>query len=265
MLSFEDIDNIINTNWKKHKGMNNLLEVKGVLRKLVEVLNNNIEGDIVELGCNNGGTSYWIQLILKLYKSDKKFYVYDSWEGIPHKTDRDKLTKENAEEQMGGDNKIRSIKRQIEINSNFWKKGVCQTSLHSFINTFQTNNTGESIVFNGITIDKIEIPIIKSGWFKNIPDKDYPEKICFAFFDGDLYSSIIDSFNKVYHKCQKGAIIVIDDCGDNTLIGVKNACNDFLSNKPEDIHLDAYPDINGNWNRKNNLNTCYWGGWILKL
>ena len=72
MLSFEDIDNIIKKNWKKHKGMNNLLEVKGVLRKLVEVLNNNIEGDVVELGCNNGGTSYWIQLILKLYKSDKK-------------------------------------------------------------------------------------------------------------------------------------------------------------------------------------------------
>lgn len=45
--------------------MNDRLEVNGVLRKLIHVLNNNINGDVVELGCNSGGTSFWIQTILK--------------------------------------------------------------------------------------------------------------------------------------------------------------------------------------------------------
>lgn len=62
--------------------MNNILEIKGVLRKLIQVLNDNIEGDVVELGCNKGGTSIWIRRILDIYKNkfniDKEFHVYDS-------------------------------------------------------------------------------------------------------------------------------------------------------------------------------------------
>lgn len=265
MLCNDDIDRLIYENLKKHKGMNNLLEVKGVLRKLIQVLNSNIEGDIVELGCNNGGTSYWIQLVLNIYKSNKKFHVYDSWEGVPNKTDGDNLINyiEKVKPQIGGDNNARNVATQVFMNDK-WEKGWTKTTLGSFINTFQTNNQDTSIIFKDIDIHQVELPIIHSGWFKDIPDNEYPEKICFAFFDGDFYSSIIDSFNKVYDKCVKDAIIVIDDCGDNTLVGVENACIDFLKDKPEKINMDAYPDITGNWDRSNNLDSCYWGGWIQK-
>ena len=71
-LTYHDLDIILNKYHTYHLGMNNLLEVTGILRKLIDCLNNDLEGDIVELGCNNGGTSYWISLILKLYNSDKK-------------------------------------------------------------------------------------------------------------------------------------------------------------------------------------------------
>ena len=265
MISNEEIDLIIDENWKKHKGMNNLLEVKGVLRKLVQVLNSNIEGDIVELGCNNGGTSYWIQLVLKIYKSEKKFHVYDSWEGVPDKTEGDNLINyiENLKPQIGGDNKVRNIATQVYMNDK-WAKGWTTTSLGSFVNTFHINNQDAPITYKDTVIDSLELPIIHSGWFKDIPDIEYPDKICFAFFDGDFYSSIMDSFNKVYEKCVTDAIIVIDDCGDNTLVGVENACNDFLKDRPETLRMDAYPDINGNWDRSNNLNSCYWGGWLQK-
>ena len=40
---------------------------------------------------------------------------------------------------------------------------------------------------------------------------------CFSFFDGDFYTSIIDSFNKIFHNVQRGGIIIIDDCGWNCL------------------------------------------------
>ena len=162
----------------------------------------------------------------------KKLHVYDSWVGVPHKSDSDFLKNEkNIEEQIGGNGKIRLIKEQIDINEYHWVKGTWQCSKKSFIELIEINNKKDPINYNGITIDKIDLPIIHEGWFKDISDNEYPNKICFAFFDGDLYSSIMDSFNKVYHKCVKDSIIVIDDCGDYTLVGVKNVCIDFLSKK----------------------------------
>jgi O-methyltransferase len=231
--------------------MNNPLEIKGVLRKLQEVLNNNIEGDVVELGCHNGGTSIWIQTLLQLNNSNKKFHVYDSWEGIPDKHEKDYTInyKDSICPQFVGD-KLRSVSEMININNNVWIKGTTKTQKENFINSF--------------TVLNVQLPIVHSGFFNEINDSEYPDKISFAYFDGDFYSSIIDSFNKVYHKMVPGGIIVIDDCGDYTLIGVKNACMDFLKDKPEKLHLDAYPNIKGEWIRTN-FEEAFFGGWIQKI
>ena len=81
----------------------------------------------------------------------------------------------------------------------------------------------------------LECPVIHKGWFAEIPDNEYPDKICFAFFDGDFYSSILDSFCKVYHKMQKGGIIIVHDYEGADLPGVKKACDYFLKDKPEKV------------------------------
>lgn len=265
-LDYNDIELILHKYHQRFRGMNNFSEVNGILRKLVDILNNNIDGDIVELGCNNGGTSYWIQIILQLYDSKKKFHVYDSWQGVPEKNENDYLKNSKIiNDQIVSDNNIRTINEQIDINENYWKKGACQCNKIDFIKTFEELNTLPPIQYKDKIIDIINLPIIHNGFFIDIPDNEYPEKISFAFFDGDFYSSIMDSFNKVYYKCVKDSIIVIDDCGDNTLIGVKNACIDFLSDKNEELHFDAYPDSKGNWDRSNSLNSFPWGGWIKKI
>ena len=251
-----DVDNLLNNNmdlFRRVSVFNNRLEVNGVLRKLIQVLNNNVEGDIVELGCNNGGTSYWIQTVLEKYNSNKVFHVYDSWEGVPEKHSKD-LTKNFIDDlvpQIGGDRKIRSVSESVLINENVWVKGTTKTYAINFFHTFMNNG-------------KLKLPVVHSGWFSDIQDSEYPDKICFAYFDGDFYNSIIDSFNKVYNKMVPGGIIVIDDCGDNTLVGVKKACEDFLVDKPEKLHLDAHPSIDGEWERTN-FDKCFWGGWIQKI
>ena len=205
-----DIDNLLNNNidlFQRVSMFNNRLEVNGVLRKLIQVLNNNIEGDIVELGCNNGGTSYWIQTVLEKYNSDKLFHVYDSWEGVPEKHSKD-LTKNFVNDlvpQIGCNRKIRNVNDCVLINESVWVKGTTKTYPIHFFNTFMNNGN-------------LKLPVIHSGWFSDIQDSEYPDKICFAYFDGDFYTSIIDSFNKVYSKMVPGGIIVIDDCGDNVRI-----------------------------------------------
>ena len=87
---------------------------------------------------------------------------------------------------------------------------------------------------------KLECPVIHKGWFSEIPDEEYPDKICFAFFDGDFYSSILDSFFKVYHKMVPGGIIIVHDYEGAMLPGVKVACDDFLRDKPEKVNEVYY-------------------------
>lgn len=171
--------------------------IENILSKLDIVIKNNVEGDVVELGCNVGTTSIFISQMINNFASNKNYHVYDSFEGLPEKVDKD-LT-----------------------NNDVYKKGSCKTTKDTFINNFNKLN--------------LSIPFIHIGWFSEIPDEEYPEKISFAFFDGDFYTSILDSFEKVYYKVQKGGIIVIHDYGYIELPGVKEACDEFLKNKPEKI------------------------------
>lgn len=73
----------------------------------------------------------------------------------------------------------------------------------------------------------------------------YLIKYSFAYLDGDLYDSILISLKHVYPRLTKGAICLIDDYNDpsinpvgwNKLPGVKKACDEYLSNKPEKVTL----------------------------
>ena len=64
-------------------------QLVGILQNLHYILEKNIPGDIVELGCNVGTTSILIRKLLDLYGSDKEFHVYDSWDGLPNVTNKD--------------------------------------------------------------------------------------------------------------------------------------------------------------------------------
>jgi len=84
---------------------------------------------------------------------------------------------------------------------------------------------------NGVTI-----PRVHKGWFA---DQQYPDRISFAFFDGDFYQSIMDSWEKVYPQLSPGAIVTVHDYGFPPLVGVKKACDEFLKDKP---HLQFWDD-----------------------
>lgn len=172
--------------------------IKNILLNLSKTLEDEIKGDIVELGCNIGTTSLFIRKVLNHYNSLKTYHVYDSFEGLPEKESYDESNHERK-----------------------YDKGACKTSIDIFKSNF----------FN----EKLELPIINVGWFKEIDDQKYPEKISFAFFDGDFYSSILDSFEKVYSKLEKGAIVVIHDYGWEALPGVQKACDEFLADKSEKV------------------------------
>ena len=144
----------------------------------------------VELGCNCGTTSIFIQTLLQKLGVFNRFHVYDSFQGLP-----DKIVDKDGESQL-------------------YFKGSCSTCKEEFIGVFSRNNT--------------TLPIIHEGWFIKIPDVEYPNNIALAFLDGDFYSSIYDSLTKVYHKIIPGGKLLIHDYNSEFLPGVTKACEDFF-------------------------------------
>lgn len=181
-------------------------QLKLVLECLERTILNDVDGDVVELGCNEGTTSMFIRRLLDHYRSDKQFYVYDSFQGLPDVSVHD----------------ISKTERQFTA-------GGCKTERDKLVANFTETN--------------LAVPVITEGWFIEIDDNKYPDTISFAFFDGDFYSSILDSFLKVYHKLSPNAVVCIHDFGWHVLPGVEQACEDFLKDKPEQVYTKPNSSI----------------------
>lgn len=163
-------------------------QISYLITYLLDSIDNNIDGDVVELGCYVGESSKYLQKTIQETGINKKLYVYDSFEGLP---------------ELG----------QLEKDTGWTEGGLKST---------------EDVLIKNFTDNNLTPPYITKGWFKDIPDSDLPEKICFAFLDGDFYSSIYDSLVKIYNRVTPGGYICIHDYDRMDLPGVKVAVEDFF-------------------------------------
>jgi O-methyltransferase len=156
-----------------------------------------VEGDFVELGCYRGDTSLLLAELLvekSVEKPVKKLWIYDSFEGLPEKSEED-------ESEVGKDfqqGELAVTKR--EVKARFLRAGL-------------------------------PVPIIKKAWFNELIKVDLPEKIAFAFLDGDLYGSIRDSLRLVEGKMSNGGVIMVHDYDNPALPGVVKAVDEWLRGK----------------------------------
>ena len=156
-----------------------------------------IEGDFVELGCYKGDTSLMLAGLIvenSVEKPAKKLWIYDSFEGLPEKSRRD-ISALGMDFQAG----VLSVTKR-EVKERFLRANM-------------------------------PVPMIKKGWFSELTEKDLPEKIAFAFLDGDLYESIRDSLKLVETKMITNGTIVIHDYNNPTLPGVAKAVNEWLTGR----------------------------------
>ena len=165
------------------------------------------EGDFVEMGCYKGDTSLLLAEVLRnasaiddkegalvekvVQKSVKKLWIYDSFEGLPEKSEFD-------ESVLGVDFKGGELfVTKREVKERFLRAGL-------------------------------PVPVIRKGWFSELTEKDMPEKIAFSFLDGDFYESIRDSLRLVAPRMMKGGILVVHDYSNPALPGVKKAVDEFM-------------------------------------
>lgn len=165
-----------------------------VIGELQKVIERDTPGAVTEFGCYIGTTSLFIRRLLNELDTDREFHVYDSFEGLPDKTSQDSSA----------------------AGVNF-KAGELSVSKKQFLEQFKRA--------------KLNPPVTHKTWFDQITPPDLPDKIAFAFLDGDFYSSILTSLQLVWPRLDQKGSIAVDDYRRETLPGVERAINDFFQGK----------------------------------
>ena len=168
---------------------------EGETRRILELAREclSVEGDFVELGCYKGDTSLLLAEVLvenSVEKFAKKLWIYDSFEGLPEKSVAD-------ESVLGVNFRVGELLvTKREVKERFLRAGL-------------------------------PVPVIKKGWFEDLKEVDLPEKIAFAFLDGDFYESIRDSLKLVVPKMASGGVLVVHDYSNPALPGVRKAVDEW--------------------------------------
>ena len=199
--------------------------------KIIELASSclDLEGDYVEMGCYKGDTSLLLAEIIfsgsrrsrpsprgeransraaALRNTQKRqfsainhrLFIYDSFEGLPEKSE--------ADESVLGEN---------------FKEGELGVTKREVKQRFLRAN--------------LPVPVIKKAWFKDLRPEDLPERIAFAFLDGDFYESIKDSLKLVMPKMVKNGVLVVHDYSNPALPGVSKAVDEFLAGKSFDFKI----------------------------
>ena len=83
--------------------------------------------------------------------------------------------------------------------------------------------------------------MIKKVWFSDLTEGDLPEKIAFAFLDGDFYDSIKDSLRLIEDKMGVGTVVIVHDYDNLALPGVSKAVDEWLADKK--IEMTKYQSL----------------------
>ena len=182
-----------------------------------------VDGDFVEFGCYKGDTSLLLAEMLHRDAmlrqktrcsvdvpistsssatpssspsihaesiSRRLLWIYDSFEGLPEKSAFDESVL--GRDFRGGELSV--TKR--EVKERFLRAGL-------------------------------PVPMIKKAWFSDLTSSDLPERIAFAFLDGDFYESIRDSLKLVEPRMVEGGVLIVHDYTNIALPGVRKAVDEW--------------------------------------
>ena len=160
-----------------------------------------VPGDAVEFGCYRGDTSLILQRELEKAQKEsndedlraKRLWLYDSFEGLPART-----------------------KEDASVAGDAFQAGELKVSKNEVILRFKKAG--------------LFVPRVRKGFFEELnPEKDLPEKISFAFLDGDLYQSIKTSLMLVTPRMVEDGVILVHDYNNPELPGAARAVDEWLA------------------------------------
>lgn len=176
--------------YKKNKKLSLLDVKKAYFLHLFAKESANLPGEVAELGVYRGAGS---RIIYEAINKKKKFYLFDSWEGLPQ---TDAAGDENWDEGELQEADIDEVKKLLHEDDFIFIQGFFPQSLETF-------------------------------------DMPADEKFSFVHMDMDLYTSTKDALDYFYPRMVQGGMIIIDDFEVTACPGVVRAAKEALDGKPE--------------------------------
>ena len=156
------------------------------------VLSSNIEGAFVECGVWRGGSSMLIAKMLSNRKvTDRKIYLYDTYEGMSEPTDNDVSFK-------GADAKVLLRESEDNKETSVW----CLAGLDDVKANLKSTNYKEN-----------NISFIKGKVEDTLPQNKPQEKIALLRLDTDWYESTKHELIHLYPDLVERGVLIIDDFG----------------------------------------------------
>jgi O-methyltransferase len=157
-----------------------------------------LPGDVCEFGVAQGATS--ALLANEIRHTDKLLWLFDSFEGLPKPTKKDKLIHD-----------IFSL-GAIEKYTGTMAYGVDEVLAR----------------LRAISYPPGRVKIVPGFIEETISRVDLPERVCFAYVDFDFYEPILITLNYLNEHLSKGGSIVVDDYGFFSS-GAGTAVDEFLA------------------------------------
>jgi O-methyltransferase len=181
-----------------------------------QVLQDSIEGDLIETGVWRGGACIFMRAVLAAYGIDnRRVYVADSFEGLP-KPDEGKYPADK------GDN------------------------LHSHSPYLAVSQ--EEVAHNFERYDLLDDQVVfLKGWFKDSLPKANLGPLALIRLDGDMYQSTTDALENLYPKLSVGGYCIIDDYG---LPACKQAVLDYQQKHDVDCTIEIIDQFGAFWRKQ---------------
>jgi O-methyltransferase len=167
--------------------------LRGLYRSVRYVVNHDIPGDIVECGSAQGGSAALMALTLRRLGSQRKLWLFDTFEGLPSPSSQDP---------------------DFELADLF--TGTCVGTLAEVGELFQRLEITDNVEF-------------VKGLFQETLPVTSVERIAVLHLDGDWYESVKVCLDCLYDKVVDGGVIQLDDYG--YWKGARNAVDEFLERR----------------------------------
>lgn len=186
-----------------------------LIRSIEYIIANGIDGDIVECGVWRGGSmALAARKLMSMKKSDRKLFLFDTFEGMPPPTEFDR---------SAADHTAASIQLQHAdkfVGNNVW----CYSTLDEVKKNMHATGYPLQNVF-----------YIKGKVEETLPEPSIG-KIALLRLDTDWYESTKHELETLFDKLVPGAVMIIDDYGHWS--GAKKAVDEFFYNRSLPVFLN---------------------------